>query len=39
MVERAWENRDEDKTLEEFQKNIEEDIEADAENMRGERGR
>ena len=38
MVERAWENRDEDKTLEEFQKNIEEDIEADAENMHGERG-
>ena len=38
MVERAWENKDEDKTLEEFQKNVEEDIEADAENMRGERG-
>lgn len=38
MVERAWENRDVDNTLEEFQKNVEEDIEADAENMRGERG-
>ena len=38
MVERAWENRDEDKTLEEFQKDVKEDIEADAENMRGERG-
>ena len=38
MVERAWENRDEDKTLEEFQEDLEEDIEADAENMRGERG-
>ena len=38
MVERAWDKK-EDKTLEEFQKNIEEDIEADAENMRGERGK
>ena len=39
MVEKAWENRDKDENLEEFQKNIEEDIEADAENMRGERGK
>ena len=39
MVERAWDRKEEDKTLEEFQKDVEEDIEADAENMRGERGR
>lgn len=39
MVERAWDRKEEDKTLAEFQKDVEEDIEADAENMRGERGR
>ena len=38
MVEKAWNNKDNEETLEEFQKNIEEEIEADAENMRGERG-
>ena len=38
-VERAWDNKEEDMSTVEFQKNIEEDIEADAENMRGERGR
>ena len=37
-VERAWNNKEEDMSTVEFQKNIEEDIEADAENMRGERG-
>ena len=39
MVEKAWENKDSEETLEEFQKKVEEEIEADAENMRGERGR
>ena len=38
-VERAWNNKQEDMSTEEFQKNVEEDIEQDAENMRGERGR
>ena len=38
-VEKAWNNKDNEETLEEFQKNMEEEIEADAENMRGERGR
>ena len=38
-VERAWNNKQEDMSTEEFQKNVEEDIELDAENMRGERGR
>lgn len=38
-VERAWNNKQEDMSKEEFQKNMEEDIEQDAENMRGERGR
>ncbi len=38
-VESAWNQKDNEETLEEFQKNVEEDIEADAENMRGERGR
>ena len=38
MVEKAWNNKGNDETLEEFQKNMEEEIEADAENMRGERG-
>lgn len=37
-VERAWNNKEEDTSAVEFQKSIEEDIEADAENMRGERG-
>ena len=37
-VEKAWNNKDNEETLEEFQKNMEEEIEADAENMRGERG-
>ena len=37
-VERAWDNKEEDMTTAEFQKSVEEDIEADAENMRGERG-
>ena len=31
MVERAWDRKEEDKTLAEFQKDVEEDIEADAE--------
>lgn len=38
MVERAWERKDNEESLEDFRKNVEEDIEADAENMRGERG-
>ena len=38
-VERAWNDKEEDMSAEEFQKNVEEDIEQDAENMRGERGR
>lgn len=38
MVSKAWNNKDNEETLEEFQKNLEEDIEADAENMPGERG-
>ena len=38
-VERAWDNKEEDISSEEFQKNIEEDMEQDAQNMRGERGR
>ncbi len=38
MVEKAWNNKDSEKTLEEFQKDVQEEIEADAENMRGERG-
>ena len=37
MVVRAWDRKG-DKNLEEFQKDVKEDIEADAENMRGERG-
>lgn len=37
-VERAWNNKEEDTSAVEFQKSIEKDIEADAENMRGERG-
>lgn len=35
-VERAWNNKEEDMSSTEFEQNIEEDIEADAENMRGE---
>ena len=38
MVERAWKRKDNEESLEDFRKNVEEDIEADAENMRGERG-
>ena len=38
-VEKAWNNKEEDMSTAEFQKNIEEDIERDAENMRGERER
>ena len=38
MVEKAWNNKESEKTLEEFQKDVQEEIEADAENMRGERG-
>ena len=36
-VEKAWNNKEEDMSAIEFQKNIEEDIEQDAENMHGER--
>ena len=39
MVENAWGRKDENTSVEEFEKNIENDIEADAQNMRGERGR
>ena len=38
-VERKWEQKDSEMTKEEFQKNMEEDIEIDAENMRGGRER
>lgn len=38
-VEREWNKKEENVSKEEFQENIEEDIELDAENMRGERGR
>lgn len=38
-VEKAWNNKEEDMSKEEFQKNMEQDIEQDAANMRGERGR
>ena len=38
-VENAWNNKEEDMSTADFEKNIEEDIELDAENMRGERGR
>ena len=37
-VEREWNQKEEDMSKEEFQKNIEQDIEQDAANMRGERG-
>ena len=39
MVEKGWKNKKNDESLEDFQKRMEEDIEQDAENMRGERGR
>ena len=39
MVEKGWKNRNNDESLENFQKRMEEDIEQDAQNMRGERGR
>ena len=38
-MENAWNNKEEDMSTADFEKNIEEDIELDAENMRGERGR
>ncbi len=38
-VEREWNKKEENVSKEEFQENIEEDIELDAENMRGKRGR
>lgn len=38
-VKKAWDKKEEDMSTNEFQKNMEEDMEADAENMRGERGR
>lgn len=37
-VQKAWDNKQEDMSTEEFQKNMEEDMQMDAENMRGERG-
>lgn len=37
-VEREWNQKEEDMSKEEFEKNIEQDIELDAGNMRGERG-
>ena len=38
MVERAWDKKDNEETLEEFKERIEDTVELDAENMRGERG-
>ena len=38
-VEKAWNQKEENISREEFQKNMEQDIEQDATNMRGERGR
>ncbi len=39
MVTKAWENRSDEQTLEEFQKKVEDDIEYDAQYMRGGRER
>lgn len=39
MVERAWDKKNNEETLEEFKERMEDTVELDAENMRGERGR